>query len=68
MITFEFKPHFDKSLKSLPTKQKENIKRACYEIIDVLNGKKSLSHGLGFTPLAENHFEVKVKPSNESFV
>lgn len=59
MIEFEFKSSFDKSLKSLPAKQKEKIKSACYEIIDVLNGGKPLSKGLGFTSLAENYFEVR---------
>jgi len=59
MIGFDFKPSFDKSLKSLPATHKENIKSVCYEIIDVLNKEKSLRPGLGFKPLPDNHFEVR---------
>jgi mRNA-degrading endonuclease RelE of RelBE toxin-antitoxin system len=39
-MKYHFKNSFDKSIKNLPSKQKEKIKQTCIEIIDVLEGKR----------------------------
>ena len=38
-MRFEFKPSFDRSVKSLPSKTKQEIKDLCICLIDILSGK-----------------------------
>ena len=57
-MRYRFKNSFDKSIKSLPPKQTEKIKKACVEIIDVLKGRKELRKGLRFKRLCEDIYEI----------
>ena len=41
-MKFEFKPSFDRSVKSLSLKNKKEIKELCFSLIDVLSGESSL--------------------------
>ena len=58
-MRFEFKPSFDKSVKSLPPRDKQEIKELCKNLIDVLSGKKVLSKGLGLRNLRKNYWEIR---------
>ena len=59
MITWEFKPSFDKSVKALPKQDKEAIKDLAKKIIDVLEHQNRVSKGLGFTYLRSNYYEIR---------
>jgi len=48
-MKYEFKPSFDRSVKSLPLKEKQEIKELCIDLIDVLSGDRELSSGMGLT-------------------
>lgn len=58
-MKFEFKPSFDRSVKSLPPRTKEGIKELCLNLIDVLSGKEALSKGLGLRQLKKNYWEIR---------
>ncbi|MBU2505000.1 MAG: hypothetical protein KKB89_04295 [Candidatus Omnitrophica bacterium] len=58
-MKFEFKPSFDKSIKSLPKKDKTAIKELCKSFIDVLESKTSLSPGLGLERLRKDFWEIR---------
>ncbi len=55
-MKFEFKPSFDRSLKSLSSKTKKEIKELCIGLIDILSGESSLP--IEFI-LAGNHNDIK---------
>ena len=59
MITWEFKPSFDKSVKSLSKNNKEAIKDLAKRLINVLEGKKIPSKGLSLTPLRKDFLEIR---------
>jgi hypothetical protein len=59
MITWEFKPSFDKSVKSLPAKDKEAVKELAKSLIGLLEDGRQLSKGLGLTPLRKNILEIR---------
>ncbi|MFO7981404.1 MAG: hypothetical protein R6V00_11330 [Candidatus Aminicenantes bacterium] len=58
-MKYEFKPSFDKSVKSLPLKEKQQIKDLCIDLIDVLCGDKELSSGMGLKNLRKNFWEIR---------
>lgn len=58
-MTFEFKPSFDKSFRSLPSKTKQEVKELCVHLIDVLSGECALSKGLGLKNLRKNFWEIR---------
>lgn len=58
MIKYSFKQSFDKSLKKLPKKQKEKIKRSCIELIEVLEKNQDLKKGLRLKQLTGNIYEI----------
>lgn len=58
-MTFEFKPSFDRSVKSLNKKHKEEIKELCMTLIDILSGTLHLSSGLGLKNLRKNFWEIR---------
>jgi len=39
-MKFEFKPSFDRSVKSLPPEKKQVIKELCIKLIDVLTAEQ----------------------------
>ena len=59
MITWEFKPSFDRSVKSLPDKDKVEIKELAKDLIDILQSGEQPSKGLGLTPLRKNLLEIR---------
>ena len=58
-MKYEFKPSFDKSVKSLPSETKQEIKELCIALIDVLSGEQDLSAGMGLKNLRKNFWEVR---------
>ncbi len=58
-MRFEFKPSFDRSVKSLHTKEKEEIKRISIQTIDVLSHDRMIHKGLGLKRLKDNFWEVR---------
>lgn len=46
-MKYEFKSSFDRSVKSLPSETKQEVKELCIALIDVLSGEKELSVGMG---------------------
>ncbi|GEM_PF-358436 len=59
MIHFNFKPSFKKSLNFLQTKDKNTVKEACYQLIEVLDGKSLLRKGLGLKQLKKDWWEIR---------
>ena len=58
-MKFEFKPSFDRSVKSLPTETKQEIKELCTNLIDMLSSGYTLSRGMGLKNLRRNFWEVR---------
>jgi mRNA-degrading endonuclease RelE of RelBE toxin-antitoxin system len=58
-MRFEFKPSFDRSVKSLPSETKQEIKELCINLIDRLSSGRSLSTGLGLKNLRKNFWEIR---------
>ena len=58
-MRYEFKPSFDKSIKTLSSETKQEIKELCIHLIDVLSGKRDLSVGLGLKNLKKNFWEIR---------
>jgi len=58
-MIFEFKPSFDKSIKSHLPKSKKQIKELCIELIAVLSGENSLPRGFGLKNLRKNFWEIR---------
>ena len=52
-MRYEFKPSFDKSIKTLSSVTKQEIKELCIHLIDVLSGERDLSVGLGLKKFKE---------------
>jgi mRNA-degrading endonuclease RelE of RelBE toxin-antitoxin system len=58
-MKYEFKPSFDRSVKSLPPEMKQEVKELCTTLIDVLSGEKELSAGMGLKNLRKNFWEIR---------
>jgi len=58
-MRFEFKSSFDRSVKSLPSETKQEIKELCINLINMLSSGHSLSTGLGLKNLRKNFWEVR---------
>jgi len=58
-MKFEFKPSFDRSVKSLPSETKQEIKESCINLIEMLSSGRRLSTGLGLKNLRKNFWEVR---------
>ena len=58
-MRFEFKPSFDRSVKSFPGREKEEIKKAAIQAIDVLSQDKIIHKGLGLKRLKGNFWEIR---------
>ena len=50
-MKFEFKPSFDRSVKSFQGKEKEEIKHAAIQAIDILSRDKIAHKGIGLKRL-----------------
>ena len=58
-MRFEFKPSFERSIKSLPPTEKSDVKKAASQLIDVLSKDGQLHHGLGLKRLSGDFWEVR---------
>jgi mRNA-degrading endonuclease RelE of RelBE toxin-antitoxin system len=58
-MTFEFKPSFDKSVRSLDAKKKKEVKELCLALVNILSGTRDLSAGLGLKNLRKNFWEIR---------
>ncbi len=58
-MRFEFKPSFDRSIKSLPPTEKADVKEAASQLIDVLSKDKQIHQGLGLKRLMGDFWEVR---------
>ncbi len=58
-MRFEFKPSFDRSIKSLPPSEKANVKEAAEQLIDVLSRDRQRHQGLGLKRLRGDFWETR---------
>lgn len=58
-MIYEFKSSFDRSIKSLSTANKKDIKETCSQLIDILSGEKNLTKGFGLKNLRDNFWEIR---------
>lgn len=58
-MRFEFKPSFDKSVKSLHGKEKEEIKHAALQAIDILSQDRIIHKGIGLKRLKGDFWEIR---------
>lgn len=58
-MRFEFKPSFKRSIKSLPSEEKEEIKNIAIQTIDVLSHDIEIRKGMGLTRLKGNFWEIR---------
>ena len=58
-MKFEFKPSFDRSVKSFQGPEKEEIKKVAIQLIDMLSQDREIHKGLGLKRLRGNFWEVR---------
>lgn len=58
-MKFEFKPSFDRSIKHLKVRDKEDLKRTAILLLDILAHRRALSEGIGLKRLKSNFWEVR---------
>ena len=58
-MRIEFKPSFERSIKSFPEKEKEEIKKVAIQLIDILSRDRNIHKGVGLTRLRKNFWEVR---------
>ncbi|MFA6141760.1 MAG: hypothetical protein WC738_00500 [Candidatus Omnitrophota bacterium] len=58
-MRYEFKASFDRSIKRLSDDAKIDIKKAIFEILDLVSTGKTASKGQGFTRLRKDYWEAR---------
>ncbi len=58
-MRFEFKPSFERSIKSLAPNEKADVKEAASQLIDVLSKDRQIHQGLGLKRLKDSFWEVR---------
>lgn len=58
-MRFEFKPSFDRSVKSFSGREKEEIKKVALQAIDVLSSDRLIHKGLGLKRLKGDFWEIR---------
>lgn len=58
-MKFEFKPSFDRSIKSLHGPEKEEVKDVAARLIDMLSQDQDIHKGIGLKRLRGNFWEVR---------
>lgn len=58
-MRFEFKPSFDRSIKSLPPVEKAEVKETAIQLIDVLSKDRQIHPGLGLKRLMGYFWEAR---------
>ena len=59
MITYEFKPSFDRTIKNLPPAKRQEIKSLVKHLIKLLSEGQRLPKGMGLTRLRGNYWEIR---------
>jgi len=63
-VRYEFKPSFDRSIKSLHPKQKDEIRGVCLAFLELLEAQIPLPAGIGLKRLQEDFWEVRQRLHN----
>ena len=58
-MRFEFKPSFERSIKSFPPPEKSEIKEAAAQLIDILSRDRQIHQGLGLKRLRGDFWELR---------
>ncbi len=58
-MRFEFKPSFDRSVKSFHSREKAEIKKAALQAIDILSQDRIIHKGIGLKRLRGDFWEIK---------
>ena len=58
-MKFEFKPSFDRSIKSLSPTEKIDVKETAAQLIAVLSKDKQIHQGIGLKRLTGNFWEMR---------
>ena len=58
-MRIEFKPSFDRSIKALNSRDKDEIKNIIIELIDILSTDGPLREGLGLKRLQGPYWEIR---------
>ena len=58
-MRFEFKPSFDRSVKSFLDDEKAEVKSLAIELVDMLSRDKSISKGVGLKRLQGKFWEAR---------
>jgi len=58
-MKFEFKPSFDRSVKSFPDYEKTEIKNLAIELVDMLSRDRAIHKGIGLKRLRGNFWEAR---------
>lgn len=58
-MKFEFKPSFDRSVKSFHGKEKDEIKRAAMQAIDILSQDRIIHKGIGLKRVRRDFWEIR---------
>ncbi len=58
-MRFEFKPSFDRSVKSFQGEKKEEIKQIALQTIDILSRERVVHQGVGLKRLKGDFWEVR---------
>lgn len=58
-MRFEFKPSFDRSVKSLHGREKEEVKAVAIQTIDILSQDRLIHKGIGLKRLKGDFWEIR---------
>jgi hypothetical protein len=58
-MRFEFKPSFDRSVKSFHGREKEEIRQVALQAIDILSQDRVIYKGIGLKRLKGNFWEIR---------
>jgi hypothetical protein len=58
-VKYEFKPSFDRSIKSLRSKQKEEIIGTCLVFLGLLGEQSAMPTGIGLKRLQDDFWEIR---------
>ena len=58
-MRFEFKPSFDRTVKSLRGRQKEEVKQTALQAIDILSQDREIHKGIGLKHLKGDFWEIR---------
>lgn len=58
-MRFEFKPSFERSIRQLPDKEKQEIKEVAIQLVDILSRDQHISKGIGLKRLRGDFWEAR---------